>query len=537
MRSINAALFNSLRARSASMVTCWTILRTDGQVFGFTSYDQELILPDTSTPASANGVSAPATTITPTSGGALLDLNLNVWTFDATVYPYKLLRNGSWAYGSVTGLQSQVDIHGVVWVQDENLVWWKDNGWTELVQQEIPPFPSMVVYYPINGIAGEATVTKNDFSANNSSAKIVFGGQIQEHDVRIGLFDFAEVRSFWVDPTNISAGTVPIQRGHIGEVTMINNEWTAELRSLLDMLQLPFGRQYNLECDARLGDSRCGVPLPPPRWAPHTTWCAAIPGDARFGGVVQPSVPNGFWYMCINGTVDKSITIDSGTSFTGLGADPFVGTGINPFNGFGPVYGYAFAAAFEGNLATSSLLNANPGNPQFVYEHVMGGATGATEPVWPTTNGATITDGQLTWEAFPANIQNGTVTGAISRTQFQDSGRTEDAGWYQYGTLQFLSGNNAGKLVEVRQQTKGDSTTPTVITLLESMPAPIHVGDTYRIMVGCSKIRTSCQTKFNNILNHRGFPDMPTEDRALTTPDFSTSQPLNFSTPSGGGGK
>jgi hypothetical protein len=53
---------------------------------------------------------------------------------------------------------------------------------------------------------------------------------------------------------------------------------------------------------------------------------------------------------------------------------------------------------------------------------------------------------------------------------------------------------------------------------LELMPAPIRIGDTFEATVGCPKTRNACQL-FNNMDNHRAFPDMPTEERALQTPN------------------
>jgi hypothetical protein len=537
MRGINSELFNILKNRAANIVMCWVILRQDGQVFGFTQHDQQFMLPDP-TPANTQfGVSAEASTAT-FGVGALTDANSNNWYVGSLVTApatYKIMKNGIQAYGTTTGSLLQIDLHGVVWMQDALGVWWKDKN-SSFEQMPIGPEPAQVIFYPINGMFAEATVSKNDFSSNNATSKIIFGGEIEEQDVRTGLFDYAIIQSFWCDPTNLNLGTVPIQKGHMGEVTLINGSWTAEFRSLLDLLQLPFGRQYNLECDAHLGDTRCGVPLPAPVWQPSTTYVSQVPGDARIGGAVQPTVSNGWWYQCVGGTTSTVLTFPEGVSFGGLGADPFVGTGINPFNGWGQTYGPAFAAAFEAAVANQELFNTTPGTPYVAQVTVYGGASGNTEPSWPTNN-TIFWDGNVQWQGFPAYIQTGSCTGQISRTQFEDVNRTEEATWYQYGTLQWLTGENAGKITEVRQQTATQSGLPCVITLLEVMPNPIGLGDTYRIMVGCNHVRTECQSKFNNVLNHRGYPDMPTEDRILTTPDFSTSQPVNFTAPSGGGKK
>ena len=63
----------------------------------------------------------------------------------------------------------------------------------------------------------------------------------------------------------------------------------------------------------------------------------------------------------------------------------------------------------------------------------------------------------------------------------------------------------------------GSQTRPYIYGL-ELMPAPLAVGDTFEATVGCAKTRYQCQL-FNNMDNHRAFPDMPTEERALQTPN------------------
>jgi hypothetical protein len=390
-----------------------------------------------------------------------------------------------------------------------------------------------VTFYPHNGMSPDAVQEKNDFSTNNSAARIIFGGEITEHDVRIGLFDYADVRTFWVDPNHLGLGSIPLQLGYLGEVTLQNNEFKAEVRSLLDLLQLPYGKQYNLECDAKLGDSSCGVPMNPSAWTPNTMRTAHIAGDARVGAVVKPTVDNGFWYLCVDGTQSTMIKFPRGTSYSGLGADPFVGTGYNPFNWLGPEYGVFWAQIFAAQLSQPSTT---PGTQNVVTITLHGGTTGATEPTWPTTLGATVTDGQVTWKAIPKRIVDGSVTGVISRTQFQDASRTEEDGIFQYGVLKWTSGENSGRTVEVRAF-KQSTTSPPQFTVLEVMPCPIHVDDAYQVTWGCSKIRGVCRVRYDNMLNYRGFPDMPTEDRALTTPNFSTAQDLTFSSGDSGGKK
>jgi uncharacterized phage protein (TIGR02218 family) len=41
------------------------------------------------------------------------------------------------------------------------------------------------------------------------------------------------------------------------------------------------------------------------------------------------------------------------------------------------------------------------------------------------------------------------------------------------------------------------------------MPFEVQVGDKLSIYAGCDKRRETCFTKFNNVINFRGEPDLP----------------------------
>jgi uncharacterized phage protein (TIGR02218 family) len=49
------------------------------------------------------------------------------------------------------------------------------------------------------------------------------------------------------------------------------------------------------------------------------------------------------------------------------------------------------------------------------------------------------------------------------------------------------------------------------------MGTKIQVGDIFTIVAGCDKLKETCIAKFNNILNFRGFPDVPGIDKLLAT--------------------
>lgn len=143
------------------------------------------------------------------------------------------------------------------------------------------------------------------------------------------------------------------------------------------------------------------------------------------------------------------------------------------------------------------------------------GTTGAVEPVWPTTAGATVADNGITWLAFMAREQFGTVTSGAGRVTFYDLNCAAPDSFFQYGYVEFLTGDNAGFKTEIREYVH--SPRPG-FRLLEQTPFRIKIGDTYRAVQGCAHTRLAC-TQFDNMFNYGGFPDMPTEDKALATPN------------------
>jgi len=145
--------------------------------------------------------------------------------------------------------------------------------------------------------------------------------------------------------------------------------------------------------------------------------------------------------------------------------------------------------------------------------------SGATEPAWPTTEYATVAGGGITWTAIFARVVEGVVTRVINPSIFQHDLTVYPNHYFQYGSITWLTGANAGHSCAVRDSMGASAGIP-YLYLVETMPNPIAETDTFEATVGCAKIRLSCQN-FNNLDNHRAFPDMPTEDRALSTPNIS----------------
>lgn len=99
--------------------------------------------------------------------------------------------------------------------------------------------------------------------------------------------------------------------------------------------------------------------------------------------------------------------------------------------------------------------------------------------------------------------------------------------WFSGGELTFTSGANKGGTFIIKQHSvfaemtaAGSPGTPT-LTLWTPTANPIVVGDTFTISAGCDKFFATCQSKFANASNFRGFPHIPGNDLVLQFPSQS----------------
>jgi uncharacterized phage protein (TIGR02218 family) len=72
------------------------------------------------------------------------------------------------------------------------------------------------------------------------------------------------------------------------------------------------------------------------------------------------------------------------------------------------------------------------------------------------------------------------------------------------GSLVFTSGLNANVRATVKSVVAGAS-----LSLMYPLPSPPSPGDGFNVAFGCDHTRGTCQGKFNNLVNFRGFPFVP----------------------------
>lgn len=95
-----------------------------------------------------------------------------------------------------------------------------------------------------------------------------------------------------------------------------------------------------------------------------------------------------------------------------------------------------------------------------------------------------------------------------------------EAGWFTRGRLEVLGGAAVGQRAPVKLDEQIDSRRR--VTLWEPLRAELQPGDQIAQFAGCDKRFATCRLKFNNALNFRGFPDIPSDDWMTAHP--ATSQ-------------
>lgn len=288
---------------------------------------------------------------------------------------------------------------------------------------------------------------------------VLSSSEIDENELKLGLFDFAEIRVFVVNYAALADGIIRMRRGWLGETTVTETGYfRAELRGLTQSFSRGIGEVYSAQCRADLGDSRCRVPISP-------------------------------------ATVARS---------TDYAVDDYV-------------------------VVTAVTLDR-------IFQCTTAGTTDAAEPTYNTTVGATTTDGTAVFtaeEAWTRSIQVVSVDANSPRKTFTVAELTPNSGGttagrdffpddaMNGGAVTWVTGNNAGRNMEVRDFIADDAVTiEQTIELFLDMPRDIAVGDTATVYRGCFKrMLLDCRDIFNNIENFRGEHYVPGPDSLTDYPD------------------
>lgn len=111
---------------------------------------------------------------------------------------------------------------------------------------------------------------------------------------------------------------------------------------------------------------------------------------------------------------------------------------------------------------------------------------------------------------YPTTAVDGTQPARI----FTCAGAVEADEYYNEGTATANDGPNTGYTRKIKSFAAG------VFTLQIGFPRALGVGDSITFTAGCQKRLTEdCKTKFDNVLNFYGEPDVPGNDKLLADPE------------------
>lgn len=106
-----------------------------------------------------------------------------------------------------------------------------------------------------------------------------------------------------------------------------------------------------------------------------------------------------------------------------------------------------------------------------------------------------------------AFARSGSISATSTRSTLATS-LTQPSGHFDLGTVAFTSGVNAGLSRSIKSYAGG------VVVVSSEFPSAPAVGDEFTAHPGCDKRSATCQTKFNNLSQFRGFPYVPTPETA-----------------------
>ena len=301
------------------------------------------------------------------------------------------------------------------------------------------------VYYALQAGSQSAIEFRLELSVNNLEIRGFLDQlHISEADLIAGRFDRADVRFFIVKWEIVNGRSVVVEtpvktiRGWTGAVTREGNVYTAEVRSLSQALQQSIGSVISERCRALpLGstgfgaDRGCNYPIDPDPWAAYTEYGTPPSGS----GAVIIALPNGHGDWDAGAPANGTVYIQSGgigysnnleisahwtfdwgevikwdaTSYTvtdGVITDVFFPL-TSDEQGKPGHSAVSISVVDLGGIDDTFVAPTTPNG--FNYRLIQTGQTDSVEPTWPTTIGATVTDGSVVWEAVASSRYAGTV--------------------------------------------------------------------------------------------------------------------------------
>ncbi|MFG7180665.1 DUF2163 domain-containing protein [Burkholderia pseudomallei] len=314
------------------------------------------------------------------------------------------------------------------------------------------------VTYQSSAYTSSAIDTTSDLSVANLEVQSVFdSASITQYDLDGGLWNSAQVTISLCNFMDLTQGTVPVASGILGQVKILNGKYQAELRGTAQIMQQGYGDHFQPTCRATFGDSQCTIDLT------ALTYTGSVSSLSILSPLTTWNDP----------TLTQTGPVSSYTDTRGL----FVPT-RSPFQiAVVPPDGGAYASNVSVLDTSDNVLTQVSGSPG---------------------------SGQYSVDSTGLYTFNSAQAGATVYINFDYT-----IGYFAYGTLKWLTGQNAGYTMEVKEFAPG------VVTLALPMEYPIAVGDTYTITAGCDKQFGTCKDRYSNVVHFRGEPYVPGIDMVI----------------------
>lgn len=119
-----------------------------------------------------------------------------------------------------------------------------------------------VTYTPQQGATGSATETGADMTVGNQELiGFLESDAITETDILANRYDYATIEMRLVNWQDLTMGALLWKSATLGEVTLKNGQFQAELRGLEFWLGINIGDTYGPTCRVDLGDAKCTINL------------------------------------------------------------------------------------------------------------------------------------------------------------------------------------------------------------------------------------------------------------------------------------
>ncbi|MDZ7822833.1 MAG: DUF2163 domain-containing protein [Ahrensia sp.] len=114
---------------------------------------------------------------------------------------------------------------------------------------------------PNSGFTAGAAEAAIGLSADISQVEGALSSQkISRDDIELGKYDRARIIQFQLD-WNAPEDARVVRHFHMGEITVADDKFVVELRSISSQFDQIKGRYFRRDCDADLGDHRCQVDM------------------------------------------------------------------------------------------------------------------------------------------------------------------------------------------------------------------------------------------------------------------------------------